>query len=341
MKAEPAAKSLPGIAIVAPEDARRAEIPQIAEADDSQAEPARAATPETIIAALPPRSIPLPGFAPRPKVDVGVTTAEAAPANPVPETVPFAVAAASSVDPAATAAPSVADNPVQVAVTNIPLPSWRPEIASAESEPAKQDAVLMALAHTGERGNAASAVLAVLPSARPEPVKVAAADPVDVKDDEVKAVVDQVSAGEYQVASLSTVPTPRSAFSDPSGIDAASPRFAVTTRPTGSDPAAAIGAGVKTTRKEARASLRDIKPEPKAVVVAAAPGAAGWVLRSGDYVAAVADSPMAPRFAYNLVRTAPSEVYTNGFQPENQMEVANRFTGSAVKFLSVARFQTK
>ena len=42
-----------------------------------------------------------------------------------------------------------------------------------------------------------------------------------------------------------------------------------------------------------------------------------------------------------MVHTPPSEVYTAGFQAENQMVDTNRFTGNAVKFLSVARFQTK
>ena len=98
---------------------------------------------------------------------------------------------------------------------------------------------------------------------------------------------------------------------------------------------------MKTTRKEGRATARDLKPGPKAVVVAAAPQAARWALHSGEYVATVSDSTTAPRFAYNLVRTAPSEVYTAGFQQDDQVADASRFTGNAVKFLSVARFQTK
>ncbi|RUW22661.1 DUF882 domain-containing protein, partial [Mesorhizobium sp. M1E.F.Ca.ET.041.01.1.1] len=82
-----AAKSsnLPGIAIVSPQNAKRANIPQIADdsADDSQQQD----TPETIIAALPPKEVPLPAFAPRPKADVGQQT---------PENVPFATADASA-----------------------------------------------------------------------------------------------------------------------------------------------------------------------------------------------------------------------------------------------------
>ena len=55
--------NLPGIAIVAPENAQRANIPQIAE---EQAPEPEKDTPETIIAALPAKEIPLPDFAPRP-----------------------------------------------------------------------------------------------------------------------------------------------------------------------------------------------------------------------------------------------------------------------------------
>jgi uncharacterized protein YcbK (DUF882 family) len=356
VKQAPAEKSLPGITIVSPENAQRADVTQVAEAasDDGETQPA---TPEKIIAALPSRSIPLPDFAPRPKADVGVQVAEASPPVQQPENVPFGVAdAAAEAAPAsvpdsvpfgaadATAAPS---DPVQVAVNTIPLPSWRPEITPpAELAPKNQGAVLLALADTAANGNAASHALAVLPSARPDTGTPANAEQANIVQarvtrDEVKALLDHVSTDNYQVASLSAAPMPRSAFNDPSGVDAASPRVAVATRPSGSDPASAIGAGVKTTRKEARASARDQKPEPKAIVVPAEPEVARWALHSADYVATVRDSTTAPRFAYNLVRTAPSEVYTIGFQTGDEMADANHFSGAAVKFMPVARFQTQ
>jgi uncharacterized protein YcbK (DUF882 family) len=354
-KVAPTAKSnLPGITIVAPENAKRADLVQVAEASPEPEADLQPDTPEKIIAELPARSIPLPGFAPRPKVDVGVQVAEVAQPTE-PDSVPFAVASA---EPVQAALPATADIPFevasevpssddapQIAANHVPLPSWRPETrATADMASTDKDAVLLALADTTVSGNAASDVLAVLPSARP-----AVATPVDAKladvkqaqvtRDEIKAVLDRVSTADYQVASLATAP--RSAFSDPAGIDAASPRVAIASRPSGSDPALAIGAGVKTTRKEARASARDLKPEPKVIVVSAEPEVARWALHSADYVATVSDSTTAPRYAYNLVRTAPSEVYTNGFQSGNEMADANRFTGNAVKFLSVARFQTK
>ncbi|QPC91035.1 DUF882 domain-containing protein [Mesorhizobium sp. INR15] len=325
--------NLPGIAIVAPENAQRAEIPQVA---DEQAPEPEKDTPETIIAALPARSIPLPDFAPRPKVDVGAKQPETVPFGTADATATTEQAVATAQAPASVpfgmADPSAAADPARVAVNNIPLPTWRPDrsVPADLSTPPSKD-VLLALADTADHGKTATDAFSVLPSARPD----------TAKRDEVKAVLDEANAapaGEYQVASLSE---PRSAFNDPAGVDAASPRGAVVARPAGSDPASAIGAGVKTTRKESRATTRDLKPGPKAVVVAAAPQAARWALSSGENVATVSSPTTAPRYAYNLVHTAPSEVYTAGFQADNQMADANKFTGNAVKFLSVARFQTK
>jgi hypothetical protein len=49
-------------------------------------------------------------------------------------------------------------------------------------------------------------------------------------------------------------------------------------------------------------------------------------------------APSGPAIAYNFVRTAPREVLANGFQPSNVQLVSDRFTGKAVQFLAVARF---
>jgi hypothetical protein len=181
----------------------------------------------------------------------------------------------------------------------------------------------MALADTASHGNTATQFLSALPSERP---------------DEIRDLVEKASTDSYQVASLLPTPAPpRSAFSDPQGLDAASPRAAITHRPAGSDPMAAIGGSVKTTRKEARARAQDVKPGPKAVVVATQPELARWALH-GEKADVIVNDQEAPRLAYNMVRTAPSEVYTTGFQSGDEMAQAHRFTGSAVKFISVARF---
>lgn len=349
MKPAASAKSnLPGIAIVAPENAQRVEMPAGAEAGQPEvAEEPKQETPETILAALPARSVPVPGAAPRPKADVGLETP---PSAPTPETVPFGVADADAVQQAeqatvvAAAAPVTPENvpfgiadPNAVAPTaetapasgeqavagNVPVPTWRPKAPGA-AEP-NQESVLLALADTAKRDGQQTATdaLALLPTERP---------------DEIKAVLEQSSTDSYQVAAL---PTPRSAFNDPSGVDAATPRAAVASRPAGSDPAAAMGGNVKTTRKEARASAQDAKPDNKSVVVPAAPKVARWALQGNEQIAKVTDSTTAPRMAYNVVRTAPREVYTAGFQTANEMADSNRFTGTAVKFMSVARFPTK
>ena len=77
------------------------------------------------------------------------------------------------------------------------------------------------------------------------------------------------------------------------------------------------------------------------MVVPAQPDAARWALNSNEQVATVSDATTAPRYAYNIVHTPPTEVYTVGFQPDGQALEANRFTGTAVKFLSVARFKAQ
>jgi len=338
--AAPARTVQPGIAIVSPDKAQRVDIPMIEDAAD-EAPAVKPETPETIIAALPAREVPLPVFAPRPKVDVG-----GEPASETPAIVPFGMASAApavDVEPVqvASAAPTPDSMPFrmtdasagdqapapQAVAANVPLPTWRPEDpAPAEPQIGNQQAVLLALADTGIRGNDASEALAALPSPRP---------------DEIKAVLDKVSTDDYQVASLTAVP--RSAFSDPTGVDAASPRAAVAGRPAGSDPVAAIGGSVKTTRKEARASARDVRPGPKAVVLPAAPKLARWALNGEEAVneAEASEASEQPRLAYNLVRTAPVEVYTIGFTNTDEMGEAHRFTGSAVRFISVARFDGK
>ncbi|WP_419694622.1 DUF882 domain-containing protein [Mesorhizobium muleiense] len=350
-KPAPAARNskLPGIAIVSPEDAKRAEIPQIADAPAPEPEED---TPETIIAALPARSVPLPDFAPRPKADV---------AQP-PENVPFGVADATATTeqavttaqapanaPFGMAEPSVVADAAQVAANNIPLPTWRPnhslpaDLAAADLAP-QDKAVLLALADTAGHGKTATDVFSVLPSARPDLVQPELAQPdqvqsAAVQSDAVKAVLERVSAtDEYQVASLSQ---PSAVLGELAKGNAASPREAVFARPAGSDPTAAIGTGVKTTRKAARATARDLKPGPKSVVVAAEPTAARWALNSGENVATVSSATTAQRYAYNIVHTPPTEVYTVGFQADDQLADANRFTGNAVKFLSVARFRTE
>ncbi len=313
--------SLPGIQILSPDEAQRADIPA---ADTSRPQEQ---TPETIIAALPARSVPLPALAPRPQTEVAPAVAAAQ----APEQVPFGMANAPL--------PETPAAPVQEVALNIPLPTRRPNYTPpAElATPAQQEAILLALAEPedknrtmadaspvplpGNRPETADRdmIVAALPEARPalpEPVKADAAANAAAVDAELKA-------SNARVAALN---------------NAAALRETVTERPAGTSAVAAVDTGAKTTRKAARASAQDSKPDRKTVVVAAQPQAARWVLHN-DYVTTASTGTRAPSFAYNIVRTAPREVYTAGFQAENQLADANRFSGKAVKFLTVARFQ--
>ncbi|NGO51754.1 DUF882 domain-containing protein [Allomesorhizobium camelthorni] len=333
-------KQLPGIQIVSPDQAQRTEIPQVAEAEEPREE-----TPETIIAALPARSVPVPMLAPRPDSEVGPTVAALAEAKQVPfgaaaeplpeeapaakiEQVPFGVAAAPLPEEAPAAEAELAPG--------IPLPTRRPDYAPPAAVLAKADVaaapVLLAMASADEgpmsafaplpssRPSEAEAVfdLAAVPATRPEPASTGT-----VAADSKAALEAVIKSNGARVAALATTVTPRAA---------------VASRPAGTDAASALDSGVKTTRKSPRPSARDTKPDPKPVVVAAQPQAARWVLHS-DYVTTAGQNTTAPSFAYNIVRTAPRAVYTAGFQQGDQVADANRFSGKAVKFLSVARFQ--
>lgn len=148
------------IAIVAPQDAQRANIPVASEkpAEEPLAE-RKPETPAAIVAALAPQAVPLPAFAQR---------HEPAAHIPTPEIVPFAVAnVAASRTEMATAAPAVTNVPAaktqaapasaapEIVALNIPVPSWRPE---NQPSPARQP----------EATRSGDAIAALLASNRPD-----------------------------------------------------------------------------------------------------------------------------------------------------------------------------
>jgi len=95
--------------------------------------------------------------------------------------------------------------------------------------------------------------------------------------------------------------------------------------------------GVKTTAKSARARAGDNKPSPKPLVVAAQPEAARWALGEDAQLVYAANGPAV---ASEMVRSVPSEVYAAGFQRDTVVADAGRFSGKAITFMPVARFQT-
>ncbi|TPN51391.1 MULTISPECIES: DUF882 domain-containing protein [unclassified Mesorhizobium] len=93
---------------------------------------------------------------------------------------------------------------------------------------------------------------------------------------------------------------------------------------------------VRTSLKADRVQPR-LDPEATAVIVPAA--SPGRPLAAGRVIARGAEPTAAPVIAANFIRTAPEQIYLDGFQPRRQMSDHRRFTGSAVKFLPIASFK--
>jgi len=276
------ARPAAGIQVVSPEDANPASVPF----EEQQAEDE---TPQTIIAALPARDVPLPLFAPRPQADVGPTVAAAEEAAQ-PEDMPFGMAAAAT-DPEAAFDGQVAEN--------IPLPTWRP---------------------TDESMDQANAVLALappLPERRPEAAELSIAALTTDDQDDLRMME---SENEQRLAVLS----------QPDGIDEAAAVLSPAPRAT------TTRAAARTTAKSDRAKAT-ARPAAKPQVVAAQPEAARWAMGED---AKLAYDAGAPAVAHLMVRTAPSEVFATGFQRDTVVADATRFSGKAVSFMPVARFQT-
>ncbi len=330
-KQQQAAK--PAIRIVPPELAQPAEIRPAAPVEEPAAQ-----TPETIVAELPKRGVPVPGQAPRPQGVVGQQ----------PDTVPFQVALG---------ADAPADQTAEVAL-GIPLPTHRPDYAPPVEAASDDDEVstLLAMAEPvtsdasagipmpysppedeelAEEGVADDFVVAALPESRPSLAPAPQVELAAYSPDEASNSLQDA----FGISPADAVGTSGRLQAKGQRVAAASPRSVLTARKPGSDPATAIASGVKTTAKSARPASGQGKPQPKPVVVAAQPQAARWALHA-DSVTLNTQETTAPALAYNVVRTAPREVYTAGFQQASQEADANRFSGKAVTFLSVARFET-
>ena len=286
---------------------------------------------ETIVASLPARDVPLPLAAPRPQVDIGAVDQ-------------------SSMGLYSTDQPATEPPAEQEVALNIPVPTPRP---GSELQADSDRAVIVAAATS----DTASDMDLPLPAARPgDPATdeiaplIAAAPEEEAASEEgeeadegedaytVASVPADVTAGAFPTSPEEIIP--EATADDPTMLSyAATPRTALVNRAPGTDPASAVSSGVKTTAKTSRALRKDAKPEAKPKVIAAQPQAARWALDS-SYVASNSAGTKVPSFAHNLVRAAPNEVYTAGFQQGTQVADARRFTGKAVTFMTVARFST-
>ncbi len=305
--------------------------------------------PQTLIAALPKVISALPGVkTPRPSEDVGGNepaapaqqVASAAPA-PVPEQLPATVSLPEDV----TAGSRNADE-LLLASAEVPVPTWRPdyrpEAKPEDTDVAVQVASVEAAPETEQSGPLRPPLSA---EAVADMVKAAQAN----SGPTLAAYVPE-AGGQSNDAFAAEMPVPYGARRDksPSANDpqgtrlasvsvAASPRMALLGRVDGAAPAVALDTGVRTTPKGPRPGPADNSPDPKSMVVPVPPEIARWAL-SGRPMVKNTTATRAPSFAHDLVRTAPTLVYTAGFQSDGGAVDTNRFSGKAVSFLSVARF---
>ncbi len=98
-----------------------------------------------------------------------------------------------------------------------------------------------------------------------------------------------------------------------------------------------IAPSVKTTIKSAKPKSTDAKPALKTVAKAPTPKVGKFALSTTPVK--IANQPVAPEYAQALIRAAPSQVLVAGFTTDGPLP-ADKFTGKAVNFLRVARFET-
>nr|WP_188824904.1 DUF882 domain-containing protein [Brucella endophytica] len=345
----------------------------VARAPAPQPQPAPGPPQQTLVAALPPREVPRPLDAPRPAAAMAEGTPVEQPAlayavplpgqkpqaaiamvapppntlqPPAPGTAGY-VPSASAVDGRANAE---AASEQQVAAVSAPNPLVNGFVPVPMNKP-KHENPAMALAS------------AVVPAPRPEMSPAAAAAEAAVQEPEPKRdAIAEIAAAhaempayplpqsapprpEPQQAALAAhedvVPVPDEAEDHApemvaSVTPAAMPRKALHEAAPKARAIAAVETGVKTTAKGAKPHSGEAR-EPEAIVQPAAAVPVSRLAMSATPVARVA--PAGGKVLRNdALRTAPTTVYTAGFQRALPTEKANRFSGKAVTFLSIAKF---
>ncbi len=281
----------------------------------------------TTVAAASLPGVALPDTAPRPPRDVG--------------------AAAAVADGADTSAGTQL-----LAAIDVPIPTTRPDYRAEQSSvPAVQLAAAepdrLRFEVPGMRSSDAVADLLKSSAMREPSATLAAYVPVPG---------DKPLRGAFTVASADDMPIPfgpgqRAGAAETqasirrlvavTAAAAATPRLALIKRGDGAAPEAVVASGVRTTPKDARLSADSTARatrELKSMVVPVGPEIARWAL-ARDPATVFPAGGQAPSFAHHLVRTAPTVVYTAGFEPVRPID-SRRFSGNAVTFLSVARFGT-
>ena len=254
---------------------------------------------------------------------------------------------------------NVGEPEAQVAM-NIPLPTWRPNY-TPPVEPAQAQPVVVAAAATAY-GTSNDQIAAVL-SRESSRLKEAAGDTDDKGSMQAFAgpLPTARPASLFQPASFTTLPQPRPellpgkrlATAEPAvlrgtdfpgkggriGRAGDSQRLALLAMAENADPIVVVSSGVQTEGKEARPSSADMRSKAKPVSVPVKTDVAKWAVQPRLPLMPVKTSSQHAK-AFDMVRTKPAYVYTAGFRRDNSGEDTHRFTGSAVKFLAMARFDT-
>jgi len=337
----------------APQQVQAPQQPQVPPAQEEQ-------SPATLIAALPPRELPVPRAAPRPDANVGsellVASNQAGQEEPAP--------------PAATG-PAAAEAPQQpaqapemlAAISNVPLPSRRPDFTppEAETQVAEATAALPASAYVTptrrpERPATADAIAALiaeekeLPETEQPVVAAYLSVPQEADAASKQTVAAAARAGNEPAseaamrhalakadtlgvsnASAAAVPAAVSALVDSRAKPVeASPRMAML-----EDRSTNFGA--RTTPKSARVDPAQAVRQPEPNVMPVQSIATDLALSKESMlnkktVAAI------PAFSTEMAE-APTAVYTDGFKQGGPAPDPRRFSGKAVVFLSLAKFE--
>ena len=244
---------------------------------------------------------------------------------------------------------------------NIPLPTRRPDYTPA-AEPAKAQPVVVASATAYGTSNDQIAAVLARESVRLKDAASGSEDDKGVDGGAMQAFAGPLPtarpAALFQPASFTTLPQPRPELLSGKQVTAMpavlrgtdspgkggrigraedSQRLALLTKAENADPIVVVSSGVQTTGKEARASSSDMKPRAKPVPVPVKGDVAQWAVQPRLPPMPVRTSARHAT-AFDMVRTKPSFVYTAGFRQGDTGEDPHRFTGSAVKFLAMARF---
>ncbi|KXF76440.1 hypothetical protein ATN84_14175 [Paramesorhizobium deserti] len=336
------------------------EAPARAPQPQRQPQPEPQPQPAAIVAALPPREVPRPLDAPRPAATLAEgspeTQAALAFAVPVPERRPQTMLAmvAPPVDVPTPPANVPADgtdainaavdaNSARIADASVPSPLMNGFVPVPLNKPKHADPALLLAS-------------AVVPEQRPETgVAVAAVEEAptataEPKHDEIAAVMEaNMDTPAFPLPQNAPPRSQQVALADPkepgtspdvvasvSPASLSSPRKVLLDAAAKGQPVHAIDTGVRTTAKGAKPHPGETR-EPEAIVQPARSVPLPQMAISGTSVAR-AMPVTSPVLRNDALRAAPTTVYTAGFQRELPSDNANKFSGNAVTFLSIAKF---